>query len=70
MFYIVKMTQGHYEHSYKLSEVFYNQAIHISCGYVKLDIGGMNILLVILKERQSEDPKIIYTLILTYIYHK
>ena len=39
-------------------EVFYNQAIHASRGRVKLNLDGMNVLLVIPKQTPSEDPRI------------
>ena len=59
MFYKLKITQSHYEHTCKLSEVFYNQTIHVSRGNVKLNIDGMDALLVILKETSSGDPMIL-----------
>ena len=48
---------------------FYNQAIHATCGNVKLNLEGMNKLLVILKEILV-DPIMLHPLLLTYIHHK
>ena len=70
IFYRVKITQGHYEHTFELSKVFYNQASHVSHGYVKLNLDGMNASLVILKETPSVDPKSIRPFMLKCIYHK
>ena len=70
VFYRVKITSGHYEHTCELYKRFYNQVIHISCGHVKLNLEEMITLLIILKEKLSVDPKILRLLMLKYIRHK
>ena len=53
-FYKVKIIQGHYDHTIRLSEVFYKQVIHVYRGHVKLNFDCMNKLLVILKKHHQQ----------------
>ena len=70
IFYNVKITQGYYEYTCELSDLFYNQAIHEYGEHVKLNIEGMNVLLVVLKRNKASIFKKLRSLMLKYIHHK
>ena len=57
MFYKTKITKGKYDHTCELSQVIYNQAMHVSRGHAKPNFDVMNVLLGILKETPLANPK-------------
>ena len=48
--YKVKVTQGHYEYTCEVSNVFHNQAIYSYHVHVTMNLEGMDSILVLLKE--------------------
>ena len=70
MYYKVHITGCNYEHTCELSELFYSEAQKASRGQVKIDLDGMNALLVLLKDMPNASPQILRPIMLNYIDHK
>ena len=70
IFYRIKVTTCTYEHHCELSDTFYNVAIKSNRGRVKVNLEGMNALLLILKDMPQATPFTLRPLMLRYIHHE
>ena len=67
-FYKVKITWCNYNHSCQLSSIFYKTATQLSRGKMKLDLNGMNTLLMLLKSNPAIDTRSLRSLLLEYVH--
>ena len=68
-FYKVKTTWCNYNHTCQLSSIFYKTATQLSRGSIKLDLVGMNSLIMLLKSNPATNARSLRSLLTEYVHH-
>ena len=67
-FFKVKITWCNYNHTCQLSSIFYKTATQLSRGKVKLDLCGMNTVIMLLKTNPAIDTRSLRSLLAEYVH--